>query len=1670
MLRRQRFLPYLLIFFLPVVLVALLAGGLNLFSFYKLRQDHLATSLQQVKDIEKIQQTTRFNQEVAAIQEVIATTLEKAAAGQADEAVIYAAHTEVVERLAALERDLPALRDSANAVTLREVEEHFQEYRKLIIQASDLAAIDPPGAMRSAYQAANQYLFLSQHARSVSRQAVDDALQRGVEQEQLLEQHAFDNLLIGGGLVLVLLLVAVIVIRRLIQRLAALSSALDELAGGESNPQSLPAVRRVADDRRSLLRDFAHAVLAFRETIMAHRRSRTELDERMKELSCLFDVSRIAHRDDLELEAMLAIIAERLPAAMRFPEMASGHIECDGRQFGASGDGEVLVAGFVGPQGRPASVSVGYAGLLPDDAGEPFLDEERKLLEAVANHLGSAIERRRVAAVERDRQALLDAVISGAPDAIELIDLETLCFVEVNAASCNMLGYRREEMIGMPLAAIQASMTADDLAAIAGRITAGNVTKFENRHRCKNGELIDVRVSVRSIRQNNRDYLIGVWRDISEEKRAAAEIRKLSLVIEQSPNPVIITDLDCRIEYVNDAFTLNTGYSRDEAVGKTPRLLKSGYTPTATYIEMWQALNSGNAWKGIFFNQTKDGREQIESSIIVPLRQPDGAVTHYVAIKEDITLKKQMSDELERHRKHLELLVASRTAELNTALSEQSALFDAASAGIVLMRERHIVRCNRRMDEMFGYAEGEQIGQSTRIWYCDDAAFNAAGQEVYSEIGGGGIHVREQLVVRKDGSRFWARMSGHAVDVGDLGKGMVGIIEDISAERAAAEALHLAAEEQQAIFETANSGIALIRDRVILRGNRRLHEMFGWPSGQMIGQRTAVWYVDAVAEAAGGGEVYTQIWRGEVHRREQELMRRDGSLFWARLTGTAVDIANQAKGSVWVIEDISVERAALLQIREAQAMAEAAARMKSDFLANMSHEIRTPMNAIIGMSHLAMKTELTPRQRDYLNKIQGSSQHLLGIINDILDLSKIEAGKMVVEHIEFELERVFENVAGLIAEKAAAKGLELIIDVAAGVPHSLIGDPLRLGQVLINYANNAVKFTEQGEIAIHVGVVEENEHDLLLHFSVVDTGIGISEEQRGRLFQSFEQADRSTTRKFGGTGLGLAISRQLAELMGGAVGVDSTPGSGSTFWFTARLGRGKEKSRLLLPDPDLRNRRVLVVDDNDSARDVICDLLRAMSLEVAAAASGAEAVAEIVRAAAVDAPYEIVFLDWQMPVMDGLMTAREIRQTLTTAMPHLIMVTAFGRDEVMKAAGEAGFEDVLIKPVTSSLLFDTVMRILGGGPSETRFALSAAAPSVDLARVAGSRVLLVEDNDLNQEVASELLKEAGFLVEVADNGAIAVDMVARAAAEYYDIVLMDMQMPVMDGVTATREIRRLAQGRTLPIVAMTANAMAGDRERCLDAGMNDHVSKPIDPDDLWRKLQRWILSHREPSNQVLPRAEVLEKAGDNQPPVLPASVFADIPGLDVATGLRQAMGRDALYTSLLRRFVAGQTDFPARMAGALAAEDRAAAELHAHTLKGVAAQVGASLLSERAASLEMGLRQGEAFTVLNADLIEANALLDALLSAIAARLPVEASRAVPLVVEATESQAVCSLLATQLQAADYLCTNTLRAHGDLLRGILGDQFAVLQEAVENYDFDAALALLVAAGGRQGLVP
>jgi len=731
---------------------------------------------------------------------------------------------------------------------------------------------------------------------------------------------------------------------------------------------------------------------------------------------------------------------------------------------------------------------------------------------------------------------------------------------------------------------------------------------------------------------------------------------------------------------------------------------------------------------------------------------------------------------------------------------------------------------------------------------------------------------------------------------------------------------------------------------VYLGCNEAFAELVGHPVGAIVG-RTDHELLDrdwADTVAALDRHILATM---ETSAREHWVDYKDGRReLFETVKAPFRDRDGRLLGIMGIGRSITQRKKAEDEIRQAKEIAEETTQMKSDFLANMSHEIRTPMNAIIGMSHLALKTDLTARQRDYISKVQSSGQHLLGIINDILDFSKVEAGKLTIEQIDFEMDSVLDNVASLITEKVSAKGLELVFDIAPDVPQMLVGDSLRVGQILINYANNAVKYTDSGEVIISARVCERTAEDVLLRFSVRDTGIGLTAEQIARLFQSFSQADSSTTRKFGGTGLGLAISKKLANLMGGEVGVSSDYGSGSDFWFTVRLGISQRAKRVLLPNPDLRGCRALVVDDNDHARSVLRDMLEGMTFEVADASSGAAAVAAVRAAESAGRPFRVVYLDWRMPHMDGMEAARQIRALGLASEPILMMVSAYGREEMIREAESLGISNVLVKPVNPSMLFDTTMQALGGHRPEARTSGPAATDSLQqLAPVRGARILLAEDNDINQQIASELLGDAGFVVEVAENGQIALDMMQR---KDYDLVFMDMQMPVMDGLDATAAIRRLPGLQSVPIVAMTANAMAEDRRKCMDVGMNDFLSKPLDPDDLWCMLLKWIRP------RGAPRALQAKTtpAGSTE---LPEAIA----GLDVRTGLGRMMGKKPLYIAMLRKYVAGQKDCVRNIRDALDAQDQATAQRIAHTLKGVSGTIGATGIPAHADAVEHAIRE-----------------------------------------------------------------------------------------------------------------
>ena len=651
-----------------------------------------------------------------------------------------------------------------------------------------------------------------------------------------------------------------------------------------------------------------------------------------------------------------------------------------------------------------------------------------------------------------------------------------------------------------------------------------------------------------------------------------------------------------------------------------------------------------------------------------------------------------------------------------------------------------------------------------------------------------------------------------------------------------------------------------------------------------------------------------------------------------------------------------------VELKGALQKVEEANQSKSRFLANMSHEIRTPMNAIIGLAGLALRTELTAKQKDYLVKIESSSQTLLGIINDILDFSKIEAGKLDIESVPFNIEDVLSNLSNLISVKADEKRIDLLFNVGRDVPFMLIGDPLRLGQVLINLCNNAVKFTEKGHIHIKIEKEPEKstarEDEIFLRFKVKDTGIGMTPKQMSGLFQSFTQADSSTTRKYGGTGLGLNISKGLVEMMGGRIRVASEYGKGSEFSFTTKFGLGDKKDdRVDFLFEELKGTRAMVVDDNPLAREVLCNALESFSFHATSVSSGEEAILELVRAIE-DKPYELVLMDWKMPGMDGIQTAKKIKENkVLSHIPHILIVTAYGREELLKQSLAIGIEGFLVKPVNRSLLYECILDVFGKTDMGEKTKIRLETKEIEgLSTIQGARILLADDNVINQQVAVELLEISGFNVTVADNGIEVVNLFCGAhPKEPYDAVLMDLQMPEMDGYTATREIRRwerdshssgTAPPVSVPIIAMTAHAMTDDRERCLNAGMNDHVTKPINLRTFLMTLVKWI-------KPVAGRSVRKRSQAPDCPDVLPEH----LEGFNLEQGLWRLSGNGKLYRKLLLEFRKKYQNTHSRLKNSIDKGDYHQAMTLAHTIKGVSGNLAADGIYEAATVLETALNK-----------------------------------------------------------------------------------------------------------------
>ncbi len=1027
------------------------------------------------------------------------------------------------------------------------------------------------------------------------------------------------------------------------------------------------------------------------------------------------------------------------------------------------------------------------------------------------------------------------------------------------------------------------------------------------------------------------------------------------------------------------------------------------------------------------------------------------------------------------------LRFAFESEERREAEERVKAYFDSSSDGLLILSpERGFIHSNQAAATLFGF---DRIDELLKCGPVELSPERQPGGELSREVTVERVNTAMQtgtplhfdwIHKRRDGTEFPSEITLIRIALRSK-PALLTIIHDITERKHNEEALAASERRVRRILETCTEGFCMVNSEgILIQVNEAMCQILGRGRDQVIGchiydftdeENTRIFKENIARRAKGESGFY-----------EVSMLKADNTRVPCRVSGSPlVDDHEVKQGSFGMFSDITEQKRAEGELKAAMQKAEEATQMKSMFLANMSHEIRTPMNAIIGLSHLALKTPLNPKQRDYVSKVHNAGTSLLAIINDILDISKIEAGKLDLETTDFKLDEVISSVTTLTAQKAHEKGLEFLVHVAPGIPECLLGDPLRLGQILTNFVNNAVKFTEQGEIRLNIELLERTGEKVQLKLSVRDTGMGMSREQSAKLFQPFTQADMSTTRKHGGTGLGLTICLRLVDLMGGRIWLESEPGVGSTFFFTIWLGVGREKGVGKVIPERLTHLRVLVVDDNSAAREILQEPLSAITKQVDLACSGTEAIAAVKNHDGGE-PYDIVFMDWRMPSMDGLLASRHIKSDETLRHhPAIVLVTAFGREEVREEAERLQLDGFLVKPVTKSMIMDTLVNIFA--EPEERGLAGGHRESEQSSRLAGARILLVEDNEINQQIAVELLEGTGAKVQVAGNGSEGVQVLVNGPEPPpFDVVLMDLQMPEMDGYQATAKLRSDARFCLLPIIAMTAHATMEERQRCLDAGMNDHISKPIDPALLFETVGRYYRPLT-PALVVVERGSVERGACGDLPhlpavlplPAGPAPLLSvpDLPsfeGLDTKDGLTRVAGNRKLYLKLLRQFAEQQGPTVGQVSAALAAGDVALAERLAHTLKGVAGNIGAKAVQAVAGELEKLIRGRAPASELESSQQKVAAALDPLLAQLRSELNPPASEipapAAAPPADPAQTRAAATQLTKLLSEFDSGAVEFIEANHAALRPLFaGEAWPAFEKLVQDYAFADAQAKL-----------
>jgi len=1056
----------------------------------------------------------------------------------------------------------------------------------------------------------------------------------------------------------------------------------------------------------------------------------------------------------------------------------------------------------------------------------------------------------------------------------------------------------------------------------------------------------------------------GVGHNITTQVRAEEALQEREHLFRTLYNktPIMLHSIDNagHLVSVSDFWLEHMGYARDEVIGRHfADFMTSESAKYAREVALPRYYETGVARDYEYQLVRKDG------SIIQVLLSANaewndaGELTYSLAVIRDVTERREMESDLARLQEETER-ERDRLQSILDAIPNPLGVYDGDlnlslfNAAFVLMYD-HAGTLIRRGVSLEKIA---RAGMNKGNYHAADGWEEEYLQQRLEGIRNVGIEPHVTVSHFRD---RWYQIVERRTRLGEI----VGVRTDVTELMAAREDTERERDRLQSVLDAIPSAISVYTDD--LRYSTFNQAFVDLYDEQRPYIRVGVSIEEMVRSGLDMGLYPTALGREEEWLAERlELQRSVGYEPRERLVKSRsswlkiVEIKTELNEIVSVRTDVS-------ELIASQEVAEAASRAKSEFLANMSHEIRTPMNAVLGLSQLALKTKLSAKQKDYLTKINDAAHALLGVINDILDFSKVEAGKLELETVDFELNAVFDRLAAVSLPAAESKGLTLHFAQSAEVPQHLAGDPLRLGQVLMNLVSNAIKFTEEGEVVIRVDVVERDSAEALLRFAVSDTGVGLGAERHERLFEAFTQADGSTTRNFGGTGLGLTISRQLVELMGGDIDVDSELGSGSTFHFTARFGIGDGTEVISVGARlDAAATRVLVVDDNETARHIMQEFLTAQGFPVSLAASGDESLKMMYQAEDEGQPYDLVLMDWRMPGMDGLAAVQKIRVANGMSdTPVVIMVTGYDRDELLDAASGVEIDAVLDKPVTGSKVIDTIHDLFAEQPGRLAAVdITGQKDEAVAALLVGKFVLLVEDNEINRQIGVEILAHAGVVVETAENGRIGVQMVMDHPTRY-DAILMDVQMPVMDGLQATAAIIEGLGEAAPPILAMTAHAIEEERQRCFDAGMKDHIAKPVDSALLMRALARWTSDDASAvvdlgSGSLLASVPAAVVPADEPADEMPTDGAAV---LDIAEAVeRLGLGEDQVM-GLLGNFRQRYAETMPELEAALAAPDLVTVKERAHALKGVSGSLGVMAVFELAKTLEQAAKDDDADAV-----------------------------------------------------------------------------------------------------------